>query len=90
MLESNSQNFNYLNNKMFIEEIVESAFRYTNLARRKTISLMDILLALKHNGKTLYGFPETQPLREVRRKPDVCKEWRQELSQELHITDYCG
>ena len=40
----------------FIATIVSDAFLYTELARRKTISSMDIVQSLRHHGKPIYGF----------------------------------
>ncbi len=42
--------------KAFLERIVRDAITYADHARRKTISVMDVVFALKRNGKTLYGF----------------------------------
>tara|TARA_B100000214_G_scaffold357608_1_gene317423 strand:- start:158 stop:526 length:369 start_codon:yes stop_codon:yes gene_type:complete len=42
--------------KWFIDNIVKDALNYTEHARRKTISVMDIIYALKRQGRTLYGY----------------------------------
>jgi histone H4 len=40
----------------FITTIVSDAFLYTELARRKTITSMDIVQSLRRHGKPIYGF----------------------------------
>jgi histone H4 len=42
--------------KNFLEKIVKDAVTYTEHARRKTVTAMDVIYALKRQGKTLYGF----------------------------------
>ena len=42
--------------KVFLENVVRDAVTYTEHARRKTVTAMDICYALKRQGKTLYGF----------------------------------
>ena len=42
--------------KVFLEKVIREAVIYTGYARRKTVTSMDIILALKRQGKTLYGF----------------------------------
>ena len=42
--------------KTFIENVVRDAVTYTEHARRKTVTAMDVVYALKRQGKTLYGF----------------------------------
>jgi histone H4 len=42
--------------KVFINQIMWTAFLYCEHAGRKTITAMDILYALKQHGRTLYGF----------------------------------
>ncbi|KAK2940855.1 putative Histone H4 [Blattamonas nauphoetae] len=42
--------------KMFLESIVRDAVTYTEHARRKTVTAMDIVYSLKRQGRTLYGF----------------------------------
>jgi histone H4 len=42
--------------KVFLENIIRDSVTYTEHARRKTVTAMDIVYALKHQGKTLYGF----------------------------------
>jgi histone H2A/histone H4 len=38
------------------ENIIRDAVTYTEHARRKTVTAMDVVYALKRQGRTLYGF----------------------------------
>jgi len=40
----------------FLEDIIKDAVTYTEHARRKTVTAMDVVYALKHNNRTIYGF----------------------------------
>ena len=42
--------------KVFLESIIEDAVKYTEHARRKTVTAMDVIYALKRQGRTIYGF----------------------------------
>jgi histone H3/H4 len=42
--------------KVFLENIVRDAVTYMEHARRKTVTALDVIYALKRQGKTLYGF----------------------------------
>lgn len=42
--------------KEFLENIIRDATTYTEHARRKTVSATDVVMALKRNGRALYGF----------------------------------
>ena len=42
--------------KIFLEDIIRDAVAYTEHAKRKTVTVMDVVYALKRNGRTLYGF----------------------------------
>ena len=42
--------------KVFLEKVIQDAVKYTEHARRKTVTAMDVVYALKRNGRTLYGF----------------------------------
>ena len=42
--------------KIFLENMIRDAVTYTKHARRKTVMAMDVIYALKRQGKTLYGF----------------------------------
>ncbi|KAA6398295.1 MAG: putative histone H4 [Streblomastix strix] len=42
--------------KLFLESVIRDAVTYTEHARRKTVTAMDIVYSLKRQGRTLYGF----------------------------------
>merc|ERR1712232_1191448 len=42
--------------KVFLESVIRDAVTYTEHARRKTVTSMDVVYALKRQGRTLYGF----------------------------------
>ena len=42
--------------KGFLENIIKDAVAYTEHARRKTVTALDVVFALKRQGRTLYGF----------------------------------
>lgn len=42
--------------KVFLENVVKDSVTYTEHARRKTVTALDVVYALKRQGKTLYGF----------------------------------
>ena len=42
--------------KKFLEDVIKDAVIYTAYARRKTVTAMDVVYALKRQGRTLYGF----------------------------------
>ena len=42
--------------RTFLENVVRDAVTYTEHARRKTVTAMDVVYALKRQGRTLYGF----------------------------------
>ncbi|XP_058229678.1 uncharacterized protein LOC131342607 [Hemibagrus wyckioides] len=46
--------FNIL--KMFLENVIRDAVEYTEHAERKTVTAMDVVYALKRQGRNLYGF----------------------------------
>uniref|UniRef100_N1QQQ5 Histone H4 n=1 Tax=Aegilops tauschii TaxID=37682 RepID=N1QQQ5_AEGTA len=41
---------------IFLEEVIRDVVAYTQHARRKTVTAMDVVFALKRQGRTLYGF----------------------------------
>ncbi|MAA50184.1 MAG: hypothetical protein CMP83_08415 [Gammaproteobacteria bacterium] len=56
--------------KVFLENVIRDAVTYTEHARRKTVTAMDVVYALKRQGRTLLGFGgPTGPLG----KPDKTK-----------------
>eukprot|EP00252_Welwitschia_mirabilis_P020170 TRINITY_DN4888_c0_g1_i1.p2 TRINITY_DN4888_c0_g1~~TRINITY_DN4888_c0_g1_i1.p2 ORF type:complete len:107 (+),score=20.55 TRINITY_DN4888_c0_g1_i1:45-365(+) len=42
--------------KIFLKNVICDAVTYTEHARRKTVTVMDVVYALKRQGRTLYGF----------------------------------
>ncbi|EGT54411.1 hypothetical protein CAEBREN_12078 [Caenorhabditis brenneri] len=42
--------------KVFLENVIRDAVNYCKHAKRKTVTTMDIVYALKRQGRTLYGF----------------------------------
>lgn len=42
--------------RSFLESVVRDAVTYTEHARRKTVTAMDVVYALKRQGRSLYGF----------------------------------
>jgi histone H4 len=42
--------------KSFLENVIRDAITYTEHGRRKTVTVMDVVYALKRQGRTLYGF----------------------------------
>jgi histone H4 len=42
--------------KHFLEGVIRDAITYTEHAKRKTVTAMDVVYALKRQGRTLYGF----------------------------------
>ncbi|KAL8463684.1 hypothetical protein ACS0TY_034367 [Phlomoides rotata] len=41
---------------IFLENVIRDAVTYTEHARWKTVTAMDVVYALKRQGRTLYGF----------------------------------
>ena len=42
--------------KVFLHNVIRDASTYTEHRRRMTVSAMDVVYALKRQGRTLYGF----------------------------------
>lgn len=42
--------------KVFLVNVLQDAITYTEHGRRKTVTSMDVVHALKRQGRTLYGF----------------------------------
>lgn len=42
--------------KVFLSKLIQDAVAYTGYAKRKTVTAIDVVYALKHQGRTLYGF----------------------------------
>jgi len=41
--------------KVFLENVIRDAVTYTEHAKRKTVTSLDVVYALKRQGRTLYG-----------------------------------
>ncbi|XP_054075924.1 histone H3-like [Rissa tridactyla] len=59
--------------KVFLENVIRDAVTYTEHAKRKTVTAMDVVYALKRQGRTLYGFGGTQGTRMARTKQTARK-----------------
>ena len=42
--------------KSFLENVIKDSVTYTEHARRKTVTAMDVVYALKRHGRCLYGY----------------------------------
>ena len=42
--------------KLWLEKVIRDCVRYTKHARRKTVTAMDVVYALKRQGHPIYGF----------------------------------
>ncbi|RCN30940.1 core histone H2A/H2B/H3/H4 [Ancylostoma caninum] len=42
--------------RQFLEKVIHDAVMYTEHAKRKTVTVMDVVYAVKRQGYTLYGF----------------------------------
>lgn len=42
--------------RSFLEGVIRDAVTYTEHAKRKTVTSLDVVYALKRQGRTLYGF----------------------------------
>lgn len=42
--------------KLFLESVIRDSVTYTEHSKRKTVTSLDVVYALKRQGKTLYGF----------------------------------
>ncbi|KAK7013396.1 histone-fold-containing protein [Favolaschia claudopus] len=42
--------------KLFLENVIRESVMYTDHAKRKTVTALDVVYALKRSGRTLYGF----------------------------------
>ena len=55
--------------KVFLEHVIRDAVTYTEHARRKTVTVLDVIYALKRQGRTLYGFGDTFVTGATKKKP---------------------
>ncbi|KAJ7204276.1 histone-fold-containing protein, partial [Mycena rebaudengoi] len=42
--------------RLFLEDVIRDSITYTSHAKRKTVTALDVVYALKRSGRTLYGF----------------------------------
>ncbi|EKM51220.1 uncharacterized protein PHACADRAFT_200042 [Phanerochaete carnosa HHB-10118-sp] len=42
--------------KIFLDNVIRDSIAYTEHAKRKTVTALDVVYALKRSGRTLYGF----------------------------------
>ena len=42
--------------EVFLRNVLRDTITYTEHANRKTVTALDVVYALKHQGRTLYGF----------------------------------
>ncbi|KAG8951878.1 Histone H4 [Tulasnella sp. 424] len=42
--------------KIFLENVIRDSVTYTEHAKRKTVTALDVVYALKRSGRSLYGF----------------------------------
>lgn len=42
--------------KTFLTDVIRDAVLYTDHAKRQTVTVLDVIYALKRQGRTLYGF----------------------------------
>lgn len=42
--------------KILLENVIRDSVTYTEHAKRKTITALDVVYTLKQSGRTLYGF----------------------------------
>ncbi|XP_020917667.1 histone H2B [Exaiptasia diaphana] len=47
--------------KVFLENVIRDAVTYTEHAKRKTVTAMDVVYALKRQGRTLYAINKKMP-----------------------------
>lgn len=46
--------------KLFLDDIVRDAIRYTEHARRRTVSTLDVVAAMRRRGRPIYGFDDAE------------------------------
>ncbi|KAK6988985.1 hypothetical protein R3P38DRAFT_2572326, partial [Favolaschia claudopus] len=42
--------------KIFLENVIRDTVTYSEHAKRRTVTALDVVYALKRSGRTLYGF----------------------------------
>ena len=48
--------FSYLRFLIYFLQVIRDSVTYTEHAKRKTVTALDVVYALKRSGRTLYGF----------------------------------
>ncbi|XP_036129075.1 uncharacterized protein LOC118637620 [Molossus molossus] len=66
--------------KVFLENVIRDAVTYTEHAKRKTVTAMDVVYALKRQGRTLYGFGDMARTKQTARKSTGGKAPRKQLA----------
>ncbi|XP_041637303.1 uncharacterized protein LOC121505818 [Cheilinus undulatus] len=69
--------------KVFLENVIRDAVTYTEHAKRKTVTAMDVVYALKRQGRTLYG-PKRRPRRPEESPVQVCRKRRNRSRKESY------
>ncbi|KAK7301827.1 hypothetical protein RJT34_12703 [Clitoria ternatea] len=71
--------------KIFLENVIRDAVTYTEHARRKTVTAMDVVYALKRQGRTLYvGYLYNFLVRILLVRP-CCSQMRHVLESLEHV-----
>jgi len=69
--------------KVFLENVIRDTITYTVHARRRTVTALDVVSALKGQGRTMYGFGDANNLSgPVKKKKKVQKKDEDEESDE--------
>jgi histone H4 len=69
--------------KVFLENVLRDAVTYTEHARRKTVTAMDVVYALKRQGRTLYGFGGGEKFSRKRKSDEAERERVAKLARQL-------
>jgi len=54
--------------EFLLKNVIRDAIKYTEHAKRKTVTAMDVVYALKRQGKSLYGFGSNNSQQETEKK----------------------
>jgi len=69
--------------KVFLERAIRDAVTYTEHARRKTVTVMDVFYALKRQGRTIYGYDKETKSKVTRGKRPPEEEKSDDGSDEI-------
>jgi len=72
--------------KVFLEHVIRDAITYTEHARRKTVTLMDVVYALNRQGRTIYG-AGIEKGRRTGRKPVPVEETKEVEKEQEQLLD---